>query len=60
MIDEWVMGVACADVMALSGESAECLGLSANLSPGQFVREDLAKTIGTILDDSGFPANRLE
>jgi diguanylate cyclase (GGDEF)-like protein len=60
MIDEWVMGVACADVMALSGESAECLGLSVNLSPGQFVREDLAKTIGTILDNSGFPANRLE
>lgn len=60
MIDEWVMAVACSELMSLDVEGSKSLRLSVNLSPGQFVREDLAKTITAILDCSGFPSSRLE
>ena len=54
-IGEWVLGEACAQAAAWPS-----LNMAVNLSPIQFMRSDLVKTVETALATTGLPAERLE
>ncbi|MDH3662520.1 MAG: EAL domain-containing protein, partial [Alphaproteobacteria bacterium] len=54
-IGEWVLGEACAQAAAWPS-----LNMAVNLSPIQFMRSNLVKTVETVLAVTGLPAERLE
>jgi len=57
---EQVLRQACLAAGAWLREHDECLTLSVNLSPKQFLQKDLLATVITILQETGFPPDRLE
>jgi len=59
-IDEWVLENACREVLSWFGGAAPDITLAVNFSPAQFIREDLHKVIGRLLQQTGFPGSRLE
>lgn len=59
-IDEWVLATACREMMAENLLERADLTLAVNLSPAQFIREDLYALIADTLQRVGFPATRLE
>ncbi|MGR8935908.1 MAG: putative bifunctional diguanylate cyclase/phosphodiesterase [Gammaproteobacteria bacterium] len=59
-IDEWVLETACREMQSCCKRIASEFRLAVNLSPAQFIREDLPDVIAGILQRSGFPGNRLE
>ena len=59
-IDEWVLQVACRDVLQwYQGREPE-LRLAVNFSPTQFARKDLHSAVSQILEQTGFPGSMLE
>lgn len=54
-IGDWVLGEACAQAA-----SWPSLTMAVNLSPIQFIRSDLVKTVETVLAKNDLPAERLE
>ncbi|MBM2615031.1 EAL domain-containing protein [Actinoplanes sp. LDG1-06] len=60
-IGEWVLRDACRQAAAWRAEipEAEPVRLSVNLSARQVMQADLVETIRGILDETGFPADRL-
>jgi len=59
-IDEWVLETACNEVLQWFDGQTPAIRLAINLSPAQFIREDLHEVIAAILDRTGFPGERLE
>ena len=59
-IDEWVLETACRDILQIQRDSGYCLSLAVNFSPAQFIRKDLDKVIGRILEKTKFPGELLE
>lgn len=59
-IDEWVLETACREILTLEHEIETDLRLAVNLSPAQFIREDIHEIIAGILTRTGFPGKRLE
>ncbi len=59
-IDEWVLERACRDLLAVCSDHSNNIRLAVNVSPAQFIREDLCYVIANILQRTGFPADRLE
>lgn len=59
-IGEWVLRSACAEVRALHDRGRAGLRLAVNLSARQFRRDDLVERIGLILEETRFPAERLD
>lgn len=59
-IGEQVLRQACLDVGKWLGEYDDHLTLSVNLSPKQFMQQDLLATVTAILAETGFPLKRLE
>jgi diguanylate cyclase (GGDEF)-like protein len=55
-LGEWILREACSTAAAWPDD----LFLSVNVSPIQFQVANLAETVATILDETGFPAHRLE
>lgn len=55
-LGEWVLRKACAEAT----KWPTCISVAVNLSPLQFRNLDLAKRVGTVLDDSGLEASRLQ
>jgi diguanylate cyclase len=54
-LGEWVLRQAC-----LEAKAWPALTLAVNVSPLQFRRPDFVKVVARILDETGFPAERLE
>lgn len=54
-LGEWVLRTACSYARDWPGE----LTLAVNISPAQFLAQDIAATIQRVLEETGFPANRL-
>ncbi len=59
-IGEWVLRVACAQARAWQDMGFGPLSVAVNLSARQFEQANLAKTIQTILSETGLPAAQLE
>lgn len=59
-IDETVLETACEEVLRWYDGAEVPIRLSINLSPAQFIREDLQAVIAAILERTGFPGRRLE
>ncbi|GAA0791729.1 putative bifunctional diguanylate cyclase/phosphodiesterase [Marinobacterium sediminicola] len=59
-IDDWVTHRACQDLLSLYGESEPQLSLAVNLSPALFIKEDVYRRIARTLEETGFPAHKLE
>ena len=59
-IGQWVMKRACADMTLMARQRDEVLGLSINLSAHQFMDDCLVSTVADTLNETGFPANKLE
>ncbi len=59
-IDEWVLEHACNEMLTWCSQSGNAIRLAVNLSPAQFIREDLYEVIAAILHKTGFPGDRLE
>ncbi|MGR8940833.1 MAG: bifunctional diguanylate cyclase/phosphodiesterase [Gammaproteobacteria bacterium] len=59
-IDEWVMETACREMLTWCSDIETDIRLAVNLSPAQFIREDLHDVIAGILHRTGFPGHRLE
>jgi diguanylate cyclase (GGDEF)-like protein len=59
-IDEWVLETACREMLSWCVGSGRNIRLAVNLSPAQFIREDLHQVIADILQRTGFPGTRLE
>ena len=57
----WVLRAACREAAGWRAgvAGADALRLSVNLSPKQVAQADLVRTVGTILAETGFPADRL-
>jgi diguanylate cyclase (GGDEF)-like protein len=55
-LGEWVLHRACEEVARWPGE----IKLAVNVSPDQFTRGDMARTVVSALSRSGLPAQRLE
>lgn len=60
MIDEWILEQACREMRPWCTASKPEIRLAVNLSPAQFIREDLFEVIAAILHKTGFPGDRLE
>lgn len=63
MIDRlgrWVLRRACSDIAGLTDGTGQQLRLAVNVSARQFMRDDFVATVGTILDEVGFPPQALE
>lgn len=59
-IDEWVLETACREMLSWCLDADRDIRLSVNLSPAQFIREDLHLVISEILQRTGFPGTKLE
>ena len=59
-VDEWVLEAACRIMAGAPGGECGEIGLAINLSPAQFIREDLYQVVEGILQRTGFPPDRLE
>lgn len=59
-IDEWVLETACREMLPWCIEADRDIRLAVNLSPAQFIREDLHLVIAGILQRTGFPGSKLE
>lgn len=59
-IGEWVLREACRQGRAWIDEGLGELRVAVNLSAAQFDQQDLARTIGAILMETGLPPNLLE
>jgi len=59
-IDEWVLETACNEVLQWFPGKTPAIRLAVNLSPAQFIREDLDDVVADILARTGFPGERLE
>jgi diguanylate cyclase (GGDEF)-like protein/PAS domain S-box-containing protein len=59
-IGQWVLEHACRATRALQDAGFAELHVAVNLSPRQFRRRDLARSIAEILERTGFPARLLE
>jgi diguanylate cyclase (GGDEF)-like protein/PAS domain S-box-containing protein len=59
-IGEWVLRSACTQMNRWFERGLPRIGVSVNLSSRQFRQDGLAKTIGSVLDDTGFPPQFLE
>ncbi|PKM36450.1 MAG: GGDEF domain-containing protein [Gammaproteobacteria bacterium HGW-Gammaproteobacteria-10] len=59
-IDEWMLENACREMLACCTGGEADLRLAVNLSPAQFIREDLVEVISGILQRTGFPGDKLE
>lgn len=59
-IDEWVLEHACREMLSWCGDRAGEFRLAVNLSPAQFIRDDLFDVIAGILTRTGFPGEKLE
>lgn len=59
-IGEWVLKEACRQAKAWQDAGLPALTIAVNLSARQFRKGDLAETIRTILDQTGFDADRLD
>ena len=60
MIDEWVLEHACKEMLSCCTQSSIDIRLAVNLSPAQFIRENLYGVVAAILERTGFPGDRLE
>jgi diguanylate cyclase (GGDEF)-like protein len=59
-IDEWVLETACREMLSWCTQADRDIRLAVNLSPAQFIREDLHLVISDILRRTGFPGVKLE
>jgi len=59
-IGEWVLRTACVQGRAWQARGLHGLRMSVNLSARQFRERRLLAMIGTVLDDTGFPAPQLD
>jgi diguanylate cyclase (GGDEF)-like protein len=59
-IDEWVLETACREMLGWCVSADRDIRLAVNLSPAQFIREDLHQVISGILQRTGFPGPKLE
>jgi diguanylate cyclase (GGDEF)-like protein len=59
-IDEWVLETACREMLPWCASAGRNIRLAVNLSPAQFIREDLHQVIAGILQRTGFPGLNLE
>ncbi|MGR9116593.1 MAG: EAL domain-containing protein, partial [Gammaproteobacteria bacterium] len=59
-IDEWVLETACREMLTWCLNPKINFQLAVNLSPAQFIREDLYEVISGVLHRTGFPGHRLE
>lgn len=59
-IDEWVLEHACKEMLTWCTNPDTPIRLAVNLSPAQFIREDLYEVVAAILRRTGFPGERLE
>ena len=59
-IGEWVLREACQQGQAWLAAGLPVLKLAVNLSSHQFRHGDICATLKTVLQDTGFPAQRLE
>lgn len=59
-IDEWVLETACREMLPWCVGADRDIRLAVNLSPAQFIREDLHLVISEILQRTGFPGTKLE
>ncbi len=59
-IGEWVLRQACIQAKAWHKPNGELLRMAVNVSPGQFRHGDLAKTIKTILAETGLAPTALD
>ncbi|GAA0695438.1 hypothetical protein GCM10009104_23960 [Marinobacterium maritimum] len=59
-IDDWVARQACRDILSLYEGAEPELSLAVNLSPALFVNEDVYRRIAGTLEQTGFPAHKLE
>lgn len=59
-IGEYVLRQACQDAKEWLRDYNDRLILSVNLSPRQFMQQDLLATVTTVLAETGFPPDRLE
>lgn len=59
-IDEWILERACMEMLPWCTGSEHAIRLAVNLSPAQFIREDLYEVIAAILQKTGFPGDHLE
>ncbi|MGR9085900.1 MAG: EAL domain-containing protein [Gammaproteobacteria bacterium] len=59
-IDEWVLETACREMLPWCTNAESDIRLAVNISPAQFIREDLPQVISGILQRTGFPSGRLE
>ncbi|MCX5875969.1 MAG: EAL domain-containing protein [Deltaproteobacteria bacterium] len=59
-IGELVLRQACLDTKGWLRDYNDRLALSVNLSPRQFMQQDLLATVTAIIAETGFPSDRLE
>ncbi|ANU15521.1 diguanylate cyclase [Planococcus halocryophilus] len=59
-LGEWVLNTACEQVKIWHDAGHSHLKLAVNLSPLQFLDDDLLDMVGRALDQTGFPASSLE
>jgi diguanylate cyclase (GGDEF)-like protein len=59
-IDEWVLETACREMLPWCASADRDIRLAVNLSPAQFIRENLHQVISGILQRTGFPGSKLE
>lgn len=60
IIDQWVMKTACSELLALYAGAPPQVLLSVNFSPAHFIRQDICERITDLLEETGYPGNRLE
>ena len=58
-IGSWVLESACREALCWQGLAADAV-VAVNVSPLQFVHEDIVELVGSILESTGLPAERLE
>ena len=58
-LGRWVMETACREAQQWHGEAADGV-VAVNVSPQQFIYEDIVEQVKAVLDKTGLPARRLE
>lgn len=59
-LSHWVLERACSDMLSLEAKGLGAVCVAVNLSPLQFHRPSFLATLGDVLRNTGFPAERLE
>lgn len=59
-IGHWVLKTACAQNMAWQRDGLPCISMAVNLSPRQFLDENLLRDIDEVLISTGMPAHLLQ